>query len=215
MGFSYILHLGNRCDVDFPDVLRFLRDDENTDVVAMYVEGTDNGRGIFEELKKLCKEKKVVVMKSGKSSVADKASVSHTGSMAGDYRVFTSAMRQAGAVVAETPIELMDTAIAMERFEVNGGVAVLTIQAGLGIVAADIIESSGGRLARFGDETVRRLKSLLPPITLRENPVDMSFSGLDLRVFAEVIDAVCRDEDVGLVMFLYAVAPPSWVLRQR
>jgi len=121
-------------------------------------------------------------------------------------------MKQAGAVVVETPTELIDTAIAMEKFEVSGGVAVLTIQAGLGIVAADIIESSGGRLARFGEETVRKLKSLLPPITLRENPVDLSFSGLNLKVFAEVIDTVCRDDDVGLVMFLYAVAPPSWVL---
>ncbi|WP_052358699.1 CoA-binding protein [Archaeoglobus fulgidus] len=211
-GFSHILHLGNRCDVDFPDVMRFLREDENTDVVAVYVEGIDNGRGLFEELKRLCSEKKVVVMKSGRSSVADKASVSHTGSMAGDYRVFASAMKQAGAVVVETPTELIDTAIAMEKFEVSGGVAVLTIQAGLGIVAADIIESSGGRLARFGEETVRKLKSLLPPITLRENPVDLSFSGLNLKVFAEVIDTVCRDDDVGLVMFLYAVAPPSWVL---
>ncbi len=151
-------------------------------------------------------------MKSGRSSVADKASASHTGSMAGDYRVFASAMRQAGAVVAETPIELMDSAMTLAKFEVRGGVAVLTIQAGLGIVAADIIETSGGRLAKFGDGTVRKLKSLLPPITLRENPVDMSFSGLDLRVFAEVIDTVCQDEDAGIVMFLYAVAPPSWVL---
>ncbi len=213
LGFSHILHLGNRCDVDFPDVLRFLAKDENTDVVALYIEGTENGRGIFEELKELCKRKKVVVMKSGRSSVADKASVSHTGSMAGDYRVFASAMKQAGAVVVETPTELMDSAMAMAKFEeVKGGVAVLTIQAGLGIVAADIIETSGGRLAKFEEDTVRKLKSLLPPITLRENPVDMSFSGLDLHVFAEVIDTVCQDEDTGIVMFLYAVAPPSWVL---
>ncbi len=58
LGFSYILHLGNRCDVDFPDVLRFLAKDESTDVVALYIEGTENGRGIFEELKELCKREK-------------------------------------------------------------------------------------------------------------------------------------------------------------
>ncbi len=212
LGFSYILHLGNRCDVDFPEVLRFLAKDENTDVVALYIEGTENGRGIFEELKELCRRKKVVLMKSGRSSVADKASLSHTGSMAGDYRVFVSAMKQAGAVVVETPTELIDSAMAMTRIEAKGGVAILTIQAGLGIVAADIIETSGGRLARFGEETVKKLKSLLPPITLRENPVDLSFSGLNLHLFAEVIDAVCSDDDTGIVIFLYAVAPPSWVL---
>jgi acyl-CoA synthetase (NDP forming) len=211
-GFSHILHLGNRCDVDFPDALRFLGEDENTDVIALYVEGTELGREIFEEIRRT--KKKVVVMKSGKSSMADKASISHTGSMAGDYKVFVSAMKQAGAVVVENPTELIDVAMTLEKLHVEEGkgVAVLTIQAGLGIVAADIIESSGGRLAKFSEDVLGELKKLLPPITLRENPVDLSFAGLDLGVFTGVIDAVCRDEDVGIVMFLYAVAPPSWVI---
>ncbi|WP_456468874.1 CoA-binding protein, partial [Archaeoglobus sp.] len=216
-GFSYIIHLGNRCDVDFPDIFEFLKNDQNTDVVAVYVEGVDNGRALFEHVKRLAETKKVVIMKSGKSSVADKASLSHTGSMAGDYRVFSSAIRQAGGVVTENPVELMDMAIAFEKLEglenaKGKGVAVLTIQAGLGIVAADIIETSGGRLANFGEETIKKLKELLPPITMRENPIDLSFSGLDMSTFVGVIDAVSKDEDTGIVMFLYAVAPPSWVI---
>ncbi len=212
-GFSYIIHLGNRCDVDFHDVFSYLQNDENTEVVAAYVEGIDNGRAFYEGIKRLAEKKKVVVMKSGKSSVADRASLSHTGSMAGDYRVFAAAIRQAGAHLAETPVELMDTAIALEKFgRVEGGIAVLSIQAGLGIVASDIIETNGGRLARFSDETIKKLKELLPPITMRENPVDLSFSGLDLKKFVGVVDAVSGDEDVALIMFLYAVAPPSWVI---
>ncbi|MEM3927616.1 MAG: acetate--CoA ligase family protein, partial [Archaeoglobaceae archaeon] len=53
VGFSYVIHLGNRCDVDFPDVLEFLAKDENTKVVAIYVEGLENGRAFFDALKKL------------------------------------------------------------------------------------------------------------------------------------------------------------------
>lgn len=102
----------------------------------------------------------------------------------------------------------------LERLDLNDGkgIAILTIQAGLGIVAADIIETNDGRLARFGTETVKKLHELLPPITMRENPVDLSFSGLDLNVLLRVIDAVSQDDDVGIIMFLYAVAPPSWVI---
>ncbi len=212
-GFSYIIHLGNRCDVDFHDVFSYLREDTETDVVAVYVEGIDNGRAFYEELKKLAEKKKVVVMKSGKSSVADRASLSHTGSMAGDYKIFISAVKQAGAIPAETPIELMDTALALERFgKLEGGVAILSIQAGLGIVASDILESNGGRLSKFSNRTIKRLKDLLPPITMRENPVDLSFSGLDLEKFVSTVESVSEDDDVALVMFLYAVAPPSWVI---
>ncbi|WP_202320796.1 acetate--CoA ligase family protein, partial [Archaeoglobus neptunius] len=216
-GFSYILHLGNRCDIDFPDVLNFLKDSNDTDVVALYIEGVENGRALFGQIREMAEKKRIVVMKSGKSSVADRASLSHTGSMAGDYRVFESAMRQAGAFVAENPVELIDIATALERLdgldEARGkGVGILTIQAGMGIVAADTIETGGGRVAKFDENTIMKLRKLLPPITMRENPVDLSFSGLDLGIFTGVVDAVSNDSDTGIIMFLYAEAPPSWVI---
>jgi acyl-CoA synthetase (NDP forming) len=212
-GFSYIIHLGNRCDVDFADVLRYLKQDENTEVVAMYVEGVDNGRELFEAVKEVSAVKPVVIVKSGRSRVADKASVSHTGSMAGKYEVFTSAMRQAGAIIAETPTEVIEIARGL-RFlgKLKGGVAVLSIQAGMGIVASDLLEVYGGRLSEFSEETLKKIYSLLPPITMRDNPVDIAFSGLDPQVFAGIVDAVSQDTDVALILFLYAVAPPTWVV---
>ncbi len=213
VGFSYVIHLGNRCDVDFADVFNFLKGDENTDAIAVYVEGVDNGRSFYKALKDLCSIKPVVVMKAGKSEIADKASLSHTGSIAGDYEVFRCAVEQAKAVFAEDPVELMYTAIALELLgKPIGGIAILTIQAGLGIVASDIIRSYGGELAEFSDETVKKLKKLLPPITMRENPVDLSFSGLNPEILREVFVTVSEDENVGLLMFIYAVAPPSWAI---
>ncbi len=80
------------------------------------------------------------------------------------------------------------------------------------MVAADLIESCGGRLAEFDDETLEKLKNLLPPLTLRENPVDLSFSGLDVNLLQEVVEVTAADPDVGLMLFCYAVAPPSWVI---
>ncbi|MET1124833.1 MAG: acetate--CoA ligase family protein [Archaeoglobaceae archaeon] len=211
VGFSHVIHLGNMCDVDFCDVFEFLANDESTEVVAVYVEGLDNGRSFYDSLKKLCSKKKVVVMKAGRSETTRRASLGHTGSMAGDWDVFRAAAMQAGAVFVETPIELHDIAKLLASFEI-GDVAVLTIQAGLGIVACDIIEACGGRIAKLSEETRRKLRELLPPITFRDNPVDLSFSGLDLETFSRVVDAVSEDENVGTILFLYAVAPPSWVI---
>lgn len=212
-GFSYIIHLGNRCDVDFPDVIEFLANDDKTKVVAIYVEGLENGRAFFESLKKLRDSGKfAVVLKAGRSEIADKASLSHTGSLAGDYRIFKSAIRQAGAIAVETPTELMDVAILLDRFGIVRSVAVATIQAGLGIVFADILESNGGKLARLSDATIRELKKILPPLTLRENPVDLSFSGLDLQKLEKTLELLRKDENVDIVVFCYALAPPAWVL---
>ena len=213
LGFSYIIHLGNRCDVDFADVFEYLKDDESTDIVAVYVEGIENGRIFYESLKELCKSKYVVAMKSGKSRVADRASLSHTGSLAGEYRVFRSALKQAGAIVAEDPTELIYIAKALDLLgRPKGELAILSIQAGLGIVATDILEDFGGKLAKLNNETIDKLREILPPITMRENPVDLSFSGFNPEILKKVVEIVSKDENVGLLMFIYAVAPPSWII---
>lgn len=213
VGFSYIFHLGNRCDVDFPEIFSFLEKDENTKVVAVYVEGLDNGRAFFDGIKNLrASGKYVVVLKAGKSSVADKASLSHTGSLAGDYRIFVSSMKQAGALVAEDPTEMMDCAVLLEKHGGIKSVAIVTIQAGLGIVASDIIESRGGKLAKLSKRTLEEIRKILPPITFRDNPIDVSFSGLDLTKLMRILEVLWKDENVGVVMLCYAEAPPAWVI---
>lgn len=213
IGFSKIIHLGNRCDVDFHDVMNFLSKDPETEVVAIYVEGLENGRAFYEELKKLVRVKRVVVMKAGRSRVADKASLSHTGSLAGDFEVFMAAVKQAGAIFVETPIELVDVAKILEKFpKISGDIAIVTIQAGLGIVTSDLIEEKGGRLAELEDHTKEELKRLLPPLTMRENPIDLSFTGLDPLKTRKVLELLENDKTVGIIVFLYAVAPPAWVI---
>lgn len=213
VGFSYVIHLGNQCDVDFSDVLEFLAKDEKTRVVAVYVEGIENGRSFFDALKKLSNSGKIaVVLKAGRSEVADRASLSHTGSLAGDYRLFTSAVRQAKGVVVETPTELIDVALIAERFGRIRSVAIATIQAGLGIVFADLFENNGGKLANLDKDTVEELRKILPPVTHRENPVDVSFSGLDVFKLKRVLELLKRDKNVDAIVFCYAVAPPSWVI---
>jgi len=193
--------------------MNFLSKDPETEVVAIYVEGLENGRAFYEELKKLVRVKRVIVMKAGRSRVADKASLSHTGSLAGDFEVFRAAVKQAGAIFVETPIELVDVAKILERFpEISGGIAIVTIQAGLGIVASDLIEEKGGRLAELEDRTREELKRLLPPLTMRENPIDLSFTALDFSKFRKVLELLEDDKTVGIIVFLYAVAPPSWVI---
>ena len=224
VGFSYILHLGNRCDVDFPEVLRYLKEDQNTEVVALYVEGVENGRELFEAVSELSKVKPVVVLKAGKSKMADVVSKSHTGSLAGDYRVFVSAMKQANAIVVETPLELLDVSKALVKVKARGadldrfddgedgrGVVIATVQAGLGFTCLDIFEGKGGKLAKLSNKTLKYLHELLPPLTMRDNPIDLSFSVLNLEVFRKVLKTVSEDSGVGLIVFLLAVSP-SWTL---
>jgi acyl-CoA synthetase (NDP forming) len=214
LGFSYIIHVGNRCDVDFPEVLEFLKDDPYTKVVTLYIEGVDDARKLYQAVFKTAKSKPVIVLKAGKSTIADKASKSHTGSLSGNYQLYRCVLKQAGAIVVDSPTELLDLAKALTliRKLKPGGVAIIAIQAGLGFMALDIIEEAGGIIAHFSPETLRILHEILPPLTLRDNPIDIAFSGLNIGTLGSVLETVSKDDSVGVILFAYAAAPPTWTI---
>ncbi|MCX8205944.1 MAG: CoA-binding protein, partial [Candidatus Micrarchaeota archaeon] len=101
IGISKFISYGNAAVLDESDLLRYLRDDPETKVIVMYIEGVADGRKFYEELRKTTPIKPVVVLKAGRGSLAAVATKSHTGSLAGNYEVFSAMLRQAGAVEAD------------------------------------------------------------------------------------------------------------------
>ena len=95
-GVSKFVSYGNRVDVDEADLLAFLGDDPDTGVIALYVEGFENGRGFLEAAGRVAKRKPVVIFKAGRTPSAARAALTHTGFFAGSYRVAEGAFRQAG-----------------------------------------------------------------------------------------------------------------------
>ncbi|MBE8539298.1 CoA-binding protein [Geoglobus acetivorans] len=205
IGFSKIIGLGNRLNVDFPEMLEYLAGDDDTDCIALYIEGTENPRKMLEKIYEICRSKPVVAMKSGRFRKADRASKSHTGSMAGDYRIFVSALKQYGAVVAETLEELVSfaKALSMQKPVFGDRVAVVSLVAGLGMVACDTVEKCGMKLARFSEDTRHQLFELLPPYTIRDNPVDLGFVANDVDLCGKVIELIAEDENVDGIVLNY------------
>ncbi len=115
VAMSKLMSLGNRCNVDFPDVLRYLvEEDSATKVIALYIEGLDKPRDLMEMAASLRGKKPIIAYKAGKSEKGDSASRFHTGSLAGDHEIWTGAMRQAGMLQVESAEELLDTAKALD-----------------------------------------------------------------------------------------------------
>jgi acyl-CoA synthetase (NDP forming) len=107
--------------------------------------------------------------------------------------------------VVEDLIELISSAkaLAFQKPPEGRNVAVVSLVAGLGMVAADVCEETGLKLVEFTDETKEEIFKLLPPYTIRTNPVDLGFVANDPDVCGEVIKAVFRDENVQGVVLNY------------
>ncbi len=208
VGLSKIIGVGNRCNVDFADILDYLGDDPDTKVIMMYVEGTDDGRRLFDVASRVTKSKPVVALKAGTSRAKDKAAHSHTGSMAGEPRVYSAAFEQAGIISVNSSTELLDIAKALVLCPLPRGnrVAVLSGQAGPGIIASDICEQRGLVLAEFSATTTERVEELLPPLAMRSNPIDMGPAWYDWETIRKVTEVVLADENVDCLVLYNAYA---------
>ena len=208
VGFSKIIGVGNRCNVGFAELLAYLAEDESTRVIAMYMEGVDDPHRLMDVARSMRGKKPLVVYKVGRSEVSDKASRSHTGSLAGQYKVYQGAFRQTGMLAVTTLEELLDAAKALDACPVPAGnrVAVLSGQAGPGMAACDVCEERGLVLTTFSEETQERINIALPPLALRSNPVDMGPAWYSPQAIAEVADAALGDVNVDGVVLCIAYA---------
>ena len=147
MGISKACSIGNKADVDECDLLEYLIDDPDTDVIGTYLESIADGRRFIKACRR--SPKPIVVLKGGKSAKGAAAAMSHTASLAGNGAVVSGALAQAG-VDRSRRFQADDGSLPhpchgrrQHRAAHKGRVAVLTFSGGAGIVSADFIEATG------------------------------------------------------------------------
>ncbi|MBN1547857.1 MAG: acetate--CoA ligase family protein [Syntrophaceae bacterium] len=166
---------GNEAMVTIEDYLEGFIIDEETENVLMYLESIKDGRRFYETAKRLCRKKPVVVLKGGRSESGNRAAASHTGAMASNMKVFDAACRQAGVVVVEHPMELLDLSAVFSSLPLPRGnrVAAMTIGGGWGVVMADLCEKHGLQVPQLSPELIAKIDGILPPYWSRSNPIDL------------------------------------------
>ena len=205
IGFSKIVGIGNRLNVDFAQMVDYLMQDPDTGVIALYMEGIDRPRELIDTVKAYKDKKPIIAYKTGIGDIGNQASRSHTGSLAGVGEIYSGAFSQAGILALNNVEALLDTAKALAGSPLpNGsGVAILSSQAGPGIAAADICQIGGLNMVSFTQETQKRINDILPPLALRTNPVDMGPAWYDSEAVVGILQAAMRDENVaGILLFM-------------
>ena len=218
VGFSKIIGLGNRCNVDFAEMVEYLIKDSQTKVIAMYMEGIDHPKRLMEVAKRGNRDKPIIAYKVGRSSTSDKASQFHTGSLAGKHEIYEGAFKQVGILTVGSSEELLDTAKALTMCPLPDGnkVAVLSGQAGPGMAACDVCEMEGLLIPPFSTETQKRIEELLPPLAIRTNPVDMGPAWYDSEAIKGIVHTVLEDKNIDAIilciMFASANRPAVGIL---
>jgi len=205
VGVSLATSLGNRANVNFADVLEYLGDHPQTRAIALHIEGVDDPRRLMETARRVVRKKPIAVYKP-EGSLLDQAAYSHTGSLAGKHEAYGAALSQAGIVSTQDTTELMDVAKALASQPPPRGsrVAILSLQAGPGIIAASACQRYGLTLANFSPQAKKRLKELAITSSFSENPIDMAGaftqSGTNHQIWQEIVELALADEGVDAVV---------------
>ena len=176
LGFRYIIGLGNQADVQFHEVIRFLREDDDVNAIGLHIEGINDGRTFLDEVAETTKVKPIVVMKTGRTEQGARVISSHTASLAGQDEVYEAAFKQCGALRVESAIEFSSLLLALSHGKLPKGnrVGVLSEGGGDCALTADACTQKGLELPTFSPKHQERLKEIVPEIGQVTNPVDLA-----------------------------------------
>lgn len=206
MKYSFAISAGNSAMVQMEDYLHFLIEDENTRVVALYLEGVKNPEKFEYCLQRAMEKRKpIVILKAGRSPKGQATAASHTGSMAGSDKTYDAVFEKFGVIRADDMQDLRSTASLFATLRVlpkKGAFSAMCLSGGETAVSADTGYLYGIEYPDFSKQTLDRLKEMLPDFATPRNPLDMTAAlCYDADAFAEGITTVMSDPaiEMGLV----------------
>jgi acetyltransferase len=207
VGLSYFVSLGNQVDVAFDEVLDYLRTDESTDVVLLYIEGIRGLGRFLETAAVLADTKPVVALRGGRTAAGARSALSHTGSLAGDEVVIGSALRRAGIIEVDSPNQLLACAMALADPTPMRGrrVSVVADSGGYATLGADAAARAGLDVSAHSAQLQQRLRTVVPQQASIVNPVDL-IGGPEIRpdIFQRAVEACLRDPAIDAAVLVGA-----------
>lgn len=211
IGFSAVVSMGNKADMNEIDVLEMLADHEQTKVIVMYLEDMGDGQKFLKICKNITKnlKKPVLVLKSGRSPEGAKAAMSHTGALMGSDEIYDALIKQSGAIRVDTMGELFDyaTAFSKQPLPLDGDLVIVSNAGGPAIISTDACSKLGIKMAKI-DDIRPKIDTVIPPWGSSRNPVDI-VGDADYNRFNNVLENVLSHKNVGSVI---AMCTPSATL---
>jgi acetyltransferase len=218
IGFSAFVSLGDSADVDFADMIDYLGTDPHTHAILLYIESIKHARKFMSAARAAAHTKPLIVVKSGRSRAGALAAASHTGALAGEDAVYDAAIRRAGMLRVYALEDLFNAAESLSRGRIPTGdrLLIVTNGGGPGVLAADALESAGGRLAELPEHLVAKLDTVLPANWSKANPIDV-IGDTDPERYRKVMEILLSNGTTDPILFMHAptAVAPSEIVAQE
>lgn len=204
IGVSYFISTGNEAASGVEDYVEYMLDDPHSSVIAMVVEQFRNPAR-FLALAEKAREigKPIVLLHPGRSQAAAASAATHTGAMAGDYKVMKAKVERAGVILVSNLEELGDVVEIASRAPSlpSGGTAVLTESGAFKALSLDLCEDINLNLPVLTDNNAPNLRAAMPEFVAVSNPVDMTAQSLvDPDMYQRIMSTLIPDNRFGSIV---------------
>jgi len=178
--FSKVISYGNACDVDESDLLEYLTDDDETEIVAAYIEGVKDGGRFYRAVTRLSARKPVIVLKGGYTEAGARTAASHTGSLAGSNAIWDGLLQQAGVLRVHTLEEMLDTVVTFLFLPLPKGRRVAMVGGGGGasVLTSDACNANGFTVPTIPPKTADEITGFLGTSAgmILTNPIEFNMA---------------------------------------
>ena len=203
LGISKVISFGNGLLIDGVDYLEYLMDDPDTKVICMYLEGAKDGRKLIRVAARANRKKPVIIWKGGVTDSGARAAASHTGSLAGNQRVWDAFFAQTGVVKVGSIEEMAESAMSFLRLRPigRGRAALLGAGGGNSVAAGDICALEGLELPALSRKTQDRMATVTSLVNQGvSNPLDVPWVQLDPEAFRKTLDVIATDPGIDVIL---------------
>nr|WP_320143306.1 bifunctional acetate--CoA ligase family protein/GNAT family N-acetyltransferase [uncultured Cohaesibacter sp.] len=204
VGFTGLVALGDKVDVDIADMLDYFAMDARTRAIVLYIENIRDSRKFMTSARAAARAKPVILMKTGRHPQGLAAVASRKSALAGADEVYDAAFERAGMLRVFSLQEIFDAVETLTHIRTLKGsdLAIVANSNGVGVLAVDHLVEQGGNLATLNEETIASLDAILPEGWSRNNPVYI-VTDADTARYKAALDVVMDDKGVHAVLGLF------------
>src|SRR4029077_10011003 len=211
LAFRYWITTGNECVLSFTDYLQYLLEDPEVRLVLGYLEDARDGQAFQTAARRAwALDKPLIILKAGRSEAGAKASVSHTGSLAGADEVYQAVFSQNGVLRADSLDDLFDLALLAQAPRRPRGrrVQVVSISGAAGILIADVGSELGLEFSDLSPATKDELGKIMPPFASITNPMDVTAEAVARPgLLTQAAEVILTDPNVDNLVMFFGIVP--------
>lgn len=203
-GFSKVISLGNKLQLDENASLEFLENDPDTNAIVLYLEQFNDKKKFLEIAKRLSKKKSIILYKSGTTALGRSAVEQHSGAEIAEEGNLCESLEKAGVFRAKNVEQLFDIAhlCSCQPLPKGRRTIIVTNAGGPGVIATDAIDDDPHLdIAELSEEVKTELNKVLPFSTKVHSPVDLIGDARADR-YKTSLDVLLRHDAADLYMVM-------------